>query len=283
MTFPYQLTVPLLKDVRSQVPQTICELRPTNFAPTLIINRNLPPFDDPDVRRAMALTLDRKAFIDILAEGQADIGGAMLPPPEGVWGMPPDMLKALPGYDPDVHKSRAEARKLMEKSGYGPDKRLQIKVGTRDVPFLRDPTVILIDQFKEIYIDGELDPVETGLWFSKLARKDYQVGITGITGAVDDPDQQLYENYACDSARNYSGYCNREVEQLFDRQSREPDQEKRKQLVWEIDQRLQQEGARPIIYYGRGATCWQPYVKGLTTMTNGIYNGWRMEDVWLDK
>jgi len=33
MTFPYQLTVPLLKDVRSQVPQTICELRPTNFAP----------------------------------------------------------------------------------------------------------------------------------------------------------------------------------------------------------------------------------------------------------
>jgi len=284
MTFPYlSLTVPLLKDVKSQVPQTICEVRPTNFAPTLIINRSAPPFDDPDLRRAMALALDRKAFIDILSEGQADIGGAMLPPPEGVWGMPPDMLKALPGYDPDVQKSRAEARKLMEKSGYGPDKRLQIKVGTRDVPFLRDPTVILIDQFKEIYIDGELDPVETGLWFAKLARKDYQVGITGITGGVDDPDQQLYENYACDSARNYSGYCNPEVEQLFDRQSREPDQEKRKQLVWEIDQRLQQEGARPIIYYSRGATCWQPYVKGLTTMANSIYNGWRMEDVWLDK
>jgi peptide/nickel transport system substrate-binding protein len=283
MTFPYQLTVPLLKDVRSQAPQAICELRPTNFAPTLIINRSVPPFDDPDLRRAMALALDRKAFIDILAEGQADIGGAMLPPPEGVWGMPPDMLKALPGYDPDVQKSRAEARTLMEKLGYGPARRLQVKLGTRNVPFLRDPAVILIDQFKEIYIDGELDPVETGLWFSKLARKDYQVGITGITGGVDDPDQQLYENYACDSERNYSGYCNREVEQLFDRQSREPDQEKRKQLVWEIDKRLQQEGARPIICYGRGATCWQPYVKGLTTMANSIYNGWRMEDVWLDK
>ena len=33
----------------------------------------------------------------------------------------------------------------------GPTSRLQIKVGTRDVPFLRDPTVILIDQFKEIF------------------------------------------------------------------------------------------------------------------------------------
>ncbi len=38
-----------------------------------------------------------------------------------------------------------------------------------------------------------------------------------------------------------------------------------------------------IIYYGRGATCWQPRVKGLTVMVNSILNSWRMEDVWLDK
>ena len=35
------------------------------------------------MRRAMALALDRKAFIEILFEGQGDIGGTMLPPPEG--------------------------------------------------------------------------------------------------------------------------------------------------------------------------------------------------------
>ena len=56
----------------------------------LIINRDAPPFDNPDLRRAMALSLDRKAFIDIISEGQGDIGGVMQPPPEGVWGMPPD-------------------------------------------------------------------------------------------------------------------------------------------------------------------------------------------------
>ena len=50
----------------------------------------------------------------------------MLPPPEGVWGMPPEMLATLPGYDPDVAKNRAEARKIMEKLGYGPDKRLAV-------------------------------------------------------------------------------------------------------------------------------------------------------------
>jgi peptide/nickel transport system substrate-binding protein len=53
--------------------------------------------------------------------------------------------------------------------------------------------------------------------------------------------------------------------------------------VWEIERKLAEDGARPIIYYGRGATCWQPRVKGLTVMVNSIFNGWRMEDVWLDK
>jgi peptide/nickel transport system substrate-binding protein len=105
----------------------------------------------------MALGLDRKSFIDILSEGQFTIGGAMMPPPEGVWGMPPDMLKTLPGYDPDVGKNRSHARALMEKLGYGPDRRLKVKVAARNIAALRDPAVILVDQLKEIYINGELD------------------------------------------------------------------------------------------------------------------------------
>ena len=40
---------------------------------------------------------------------------------------------------------------------------------------------------------------------------------------------------------------------------------------------------RPMIYHNRAATCRYPRVKGVTVMVNGIYNGWRMEDVWLDK
>ncbi len=83
MTFPYEVTVPLLRDIKSQAPDAICELRPRGVASTLIVNRDAPPFDNADLRRAMALTLDRKSFIDVLSEGQADVGGAMLPPPEG--------------------------------------------------------------------------------------------------------------------------------------------------------------------------------------------------------
>ena len=66
-------------------------------------------------------------------------------------------------------------------------------------------------------------------------------------------------------------------------QSAESNVEKRKELVWQIERRLAEDGARPIIFYPRGATCTQSHVKGLVTMVNSIYNGYRMEDVWLDK
>ncbi len=283
MTWPFVVTVPLLKEVKNQAPQAICELKTNNASDNLIVNRDKPPFDNADLRRAMALALDRKAFIDILTEGQGKIGGAMLPPPTGLWGMPPEMLATLPGYGPDVQKNRADARQIMEKLGYGPDKRLAIKVATRNVATYRDPAVILIDQLKEIYIDGELDPVETANWHAKVTRKDYVVGLNATGSGVDDPDQQFYENYACGSARNYTGYCNPALDKEFDRQSAEGDQEKRKKLVWDIDRKLQEDGARPIILHNLAATCWQPYVKGVTIMANSIYNGWRFEDVWLDR
>jgi peptide/nickel transport system substrate-binding protein len=282
MTFPFEVTVPLLGDVRSQAPQAICELVPANASANLIINRDAQPFDNAEMRRAVVLALDRKAFIDILAEGQGDIGGAMQPPPEGVWGMPPEMLRTLPGYDPDVQKNHAEAKRIMEKLGYGPDKRLEVKVSERNIAIFRDPAVILIDQLKAIYIDGELDPIETANWFPKVYRKDYKIGLNLTGVGVDDPDAQFYENYACGSQRNYTGYCNPELQKLFEQQSMEPDQEKRKQLVWEIDKKLQEDEARPIIYHLRFATCRQPRVKGLRMMVNSVFNGWRFEDLWLD-
>jgi peptide/nickel transport system substrate-binding protein len=283
MTFPNALSVVLLKDAQSQLPQAVCELAPSGGVNRhLLINRDRPPFDDPDLRRAMALSLDRKAFIDILSEGQGEIGGVLQPPPGGLWGMPPDLLKELPGYDPDVQKNRVQARQIMEKLGYGPDKRLQIKVLTRDLPVYRDPAVILIDQLKEVYIEGELELIDTSRYFPKIMRKEYTVSLNLQTSGPD-PDPNLDVFYGCGSSLNWDGYCNKEVDKLIEQQSIEADMDRRKQLVWAIERKLAADGARPIIFYTRAATCWQPYVKGLTIMVNSLFNAWRMEDVWLDR
>ena len=169
----------------------------------------------------------------------------------------------------------------MEKHGYGRDHRLAVKVATRNIAQYRDPAIILIDQMKEIYIDGELDAVETANWFPKIARKDYMVGANLSGSGVDDPDAYFFEHYACGSERNYTNYCNPELEKMYEQQSIEPDQAKRKKLVWEIDRRLQEDAARPMIFNYRLGTCRSPSVHGITIMVNSLFNGWRFEDAWL--
>jgi peptide/nickel transport system substrate-binding protein len=282
LTFPTDVTIPLLKDVNAQAPNAMCEIAPRYVMTNLIVNRDVAPFSDPKVRKAMALALDRKAFVDILSAGKADIGGVMLPLPEGAWAMPPEILGKLPGYSTDVEKSREEGRRLMEELGYSKTKPLRIKVSTRNIPTYRDPAAILLDQLKSIYVDAELELIDTSVWQAKITRKEYTVGLNNTGVGLDDPDVNLYENYSCDSERNYTHYCNKDVDALIDKQSVETDKDKRRGIVWEIERKLAEDLARPIIYHDRAATCWQPNLKGFVLHHNGTYSNWRFEDVWLE-
>jgi peptide/nickel transport system substrate-binding protein len=201
MTFPYEVTFALLKDIKAQAPQAVCKEGAANESVGVLINRTKPPFDSDDVRDAIALTLDRQSFIDILGQGEGDIGGVLLPPPEGVWGMPTERLMTLPGYGGDAKQNREKARELMKKAGYGPEKHLTIKLSTRNIPVYRDPSAILLDQLKEIWIDGDLELVETANWVPKLIRKDFTIGLNVLGTAVDEPDVYFYQNYVSGSKR----------------------------------------------------------------------------------
>src|SRR5262249_61316356 len=80
----------------------------------------------------------------------------------------------------------------MRKLGYGRATRVKLKLSVRDLPYLRDPVVILIDQLKEVYIDGELETIDTTNWLPKLLRKDYVVGLTGQGSGVNPRPQSQY-------------------------------------------------------------------------------------------
>jgi peptide/nickel transport system substrate-binding protein len=68
----------------------------------MIINPAKLPFVNIDLRRAMALSLDSRASIDIIIDGQGDIGGSCCRRPRAFRGIPQEVLQTLPGYDPDV-------------------------------------------------------------------------------------------------------------------------------------------------------------------------------------
>ena len=126
--------------------------------------------------------------------------------------------------------------------------------------------MILIDQLKQIYIDAELEPIESGAWFAKVARNDYSVGLNLTGNGIDDPDQAFYENFCCESERNYTGLLNKDIEKLFDQQSAKTDLAKRKKLVWEIDKKLQEDVARPISVSRPHRHLLEALVKDMTIM-----------------
>ena len=70
---------------------------------------------------------------------------------------------------------------------------------------------------------------------------------------------------------------------MFVAQSQELDLAKRKQMVWDIDAKLQEDVARPILFQSVENTCWQPYVHNFAPMSNSSYNGFRFEDIWMAK
>ena len=276
------LSAPNASDIKTQVPDADCVRSPGTVNRHLIINRDKPPFNDPELRRAMSLTLDRKAFIDIVSHGEGEIGGVLQVPPGGLWGLLPDQLKQLPGYGPDIEKNRTEARQVMEKLGYGPSNPLKIAVSASDISFYRDPAVVLIDQLKQVYIDAELESIDSTRYYPKIMRQEYTVGLNLQTSGPD-PDPILDLFYGCGSSLNWDHYCDKDVDQLITAQSIEGDAARRKQILWQIERKLAEDDARPIIFYADRNTCMRHSVKAEIANTNSIFDAARREDVWLDQ
>jgi peptide/nickel transport system substrate-binding protein len=64
------MSIPLMKQLKEQAPNAECTVVPWNIPRQMLVNRSKPPFDNAELRRAMVLTLDRRAFIDILSDGR---------------------------------------------------------------------------------------------------------------------------------------------------------------------------------------------------------------------
>ena len=285
VTFNGDVNMNIMKDIRAQAPKAICVTQATNVVGTMLINHTAPPFDNPKVRRAVSLALDRHAFA-ASRQGNGFIGGAMLSPPYGVWGLTAKQLEALPEFQKNVERNRAQARKLMEEAGYGPKNKVKVNYIMRmnDPPHLTSASLIA-DQLRNIYIEGEIEQRENSVFVAAQLKGAYTLAFNTSAASVDDPDVVFYQTYTC-AARKYanvSKYCNPEVDKKIDEQSATIDPVKRKKLVQELDLLLQREVARPALYQYTSATCWQPYVKGYVRSSNGLYTHNNLEDVWLDR
>jgi peptide/nickel transport system substrate-binding protein len=279
--FPGEGTKAIGEQLKAKVPQMAITIVANNANDNLLINVTRPPFNNPKVRVALSRAIDRQGFVRAVAQGSGVAGTALLPKPWGVWGLAGKELEALPGYGKPAQE-KDDAKKMLAEAGFGPSKPLRVEVATRAIAVYLDFASFVMDQLKQIGVEGALKQVETAQWHPMITRREYQVAanVTGL--GIDDPDANFYENYACGSSRNYSGYCNEELMKLIDSQSQESDPARRRTVVAQIQARLEEDAPRPVMGWRLDHYAQWPHVKGLVPH-NGLYNWGRMQDVWLSR
>jgi peptide/nickel transport system substrate-binding protein len=247
------------------------------------LNNEKRPFDDVRVRRALNLAIDRWGGSRALSQITFVKGVGAVMRPGGPFAMPESELVKMPGWGRDANAARNEARRLLREAGVGEG--FQFVLKNRDV---REPYeavgVFLIDQWKQIGLNVSQVTLETGPYTNDLRAGNYDAALDFNCDFMDEPDLQLIKFVSAEkSPINYSRYKDATLDDLYERQSRETDAEKRKQLVWEFERRAVGEMAYqlPTIWWHRIV----PHAARLRgwTITPSHYLNQDLRDVWLAK
>jgi peptide/nickel transport system substrate-binding protein len=281
VSFPGEQTKTIADQLKKAVPQLVITPVSTNVNENIIMNVKKPPFDNVKVRLAVSHAVDRRGLIQAVHQGGAVIGASLAPKPYGTWGLLEKDLTTLPGYGQPADE-KAKARKLLAEAGFSPQNPLRVEMVTRAIALYVDMASFIINELKQVGIEASLKQVETAQWHAMATRGDFQIGanLTGL--GIDDPDANFFENYGCGSPRNYSQYCNEQLMKMVDQQSQELDPKKRLALVAQIQKKLEEDAARPMLDWTLDYFTVWPHVKGLVPHHN-IYNYGRMQDVWSSK
>ena len=247
----------------------------------IIFNTQQKPYDDPRVRRALSLGIDRWGGNESLAKITIvkPTGGFLRPGYE--FALPTEELEKFPGYWRDIEKSRAEARRLLKEAGH---ENLKLKLHNRTLNEPYTPVgVFLIDQWKRIGVTVEHSQVETTPYFGNLVEGKFDVGLYPLTVPADEVTAQ-HQSYLTNEKApiSYSRHKDKKLDDLWDQQSRELDKSKRKALVHEFEKHLLAENYSLSINWWQRIIVHHKKVKGWN-FSASHFQGNDLVGVWLDQ
>ena len=202
------------------------------------MNHEKKPFDDKRVRRALTLALDRHTGSKALSQIAIvkEVAGVQVPGTP--FATPPAELNKLAGYWTDAEKSRAEARRLLKEAGVPEGFSFTFK--NRGVPMPYEPLgVWLIDQWRRVGLNVKQEVIEAAAYFGVLRKGDFEVAMDFQCGYIVEPDLDMYKFLSVDkNPANYGRYKDPVLDDLYNKQSRETNPEKRKQIVRQFEKRV---------------------------------------------
>jgi peptide/nickel transport system substrate-binding protein len=156
-------------------------LRPPNTTAFINIMTDREPWDDPNVRKALDLAIDKQAIVDGLYGGLGIVGTQFVPP--SLWGHNFDVEDR--GYDPD------EARRLLQEAGVEEGFTFDFWYMPNPRPYYPVPEDIA-EAIASYWADVGLNPqLKTEDWSTYLDDRNagvFDIWMIGWTGDNGDPD-----------------------------------------------------------------------------------------------
>ena len=180
-----------------------------------IFNTQKPPFDDVELRRAVAHVIDRQKIVDQVTQGGAIVASLGILSPFTDWHNPD-----LPAYEHDPE----QARTMLEEAG-ATDLSLQL---ITTAGFAREAELVQAD-LEAVGIEVEVQTGDYSTIDGLLREGNFDLAINGH-GGIANPAMletptwpaQTYDNVAYD--------------ELYQQQAATVDEEHRRELVWELQE-----------------------------------------------
>ncbi|MGB7725993.1 MAG: peptide ABC transporter substrate-binding protein [Dehalococcoidales bacterium] len=226
-------------------------------------NCNEAPFNDPDIRQAFCLAIDKDKIVDLTYRNMAQKAEGILPP--GI----PGYNANVTGLDFDVSQAQA----LIKASTYGSAANLPpITITVAGEGGNTDQVIqSLVYQWQQnLGVNVQVRELDPEVYYSELSQEVDQMYSTGWIADYPYPQDFLDILFSSGSTYNYGGYSNPQFDALIQQANGESDQTKAFTIYQQAEQLMINDGACLPLTFGQNYLLIQPWVKGLTVNALGI-------------
>ena len=248
------------------------------------MNNRKKPLDDPRVRRAINLVLDKPVLVDVVKDvAPMMVGGFLYPFSE--FATPPAELAKRVGYQADPTAAVKEAKALMAAAGYANGFKGSLDFLVREVAsFKLWAQAIQAMLQQSLGVETKLRTVVESVWFDDIKSGNFDLAIGAVVSTLLDPSDYFNAWYKKDGPQNYGFWDNAAFNALLPQIDSEVDPKKRLEIIRKAEMIMEQDPPVLPVAWEKINDVWYNYVKGHNPKEYfGIYDCVRFDTFWLDK
>ncbi|MEJ5914553.1 ABC transporter substrate-binding protein [Pseudokineococcus sp. 1T1Z-3] len=223
------------------------------------MNYDVPPFDDPAVRRAIATAVDREAVAEAATFGAGQANQTAIP--QGSF-----YASDYAPYPSDTEAAIA----ILEEAGVQTPIQMGLMV-TDELPASVTAAQVVAAQLEPIGVEVSIQTEDFATWLDRQSQGDFDAFLLSWLGNID-PFDFYQSQHITDGASNYQGYSNPEVDALLEEAAVETDEDARKALYDEASAIIVDDASYVYLYNPDVVQAWAPGLSGYTIRADRAIN-----------